>query len=41
MYVIVKSKMEVSLILNVDEDWRLKSEGKVMKIKYGSGMRLD
>ena len=41
MYVIVKSKMEVSLIINVDGDWRLNSEGKVMKNEYGSEVRLD
>ena len=41
LYVIVKSKMEVSLIMNVDGDWRLNSEGKVMKNEYRSGVRLD
>ena len=41
MYVIVKSKIKVSLIMNVDGDWRLNSEGKVMKNGYRSGVRLN
>ena len=27
--------------MNVDGDWRLNSEGKVMKSEYRSGVRLD
>ena len=41
LHVIVKSKMEVSLNMNVDGDWRLNSEYKVMKNEYRSEVRLD